>query len=58
MNDFELMQITRSKLNPIGQLIYDYFRKTESRKISLLNALEAQDCFLNIEQARAWISAK
>lgn len=56
MTSFELMRVTRNKLNPIGKLIYDYFRKTENRKVSLENALDAQDCFLTIQEAESWIS--
>lgn len=56
MTSFELMRVTRNTLNPIGKLIYDYFRKTENRRVCLTNALDAQDCFLTIQEAKSWIT--
>lgn len=55
----KLMRLTRSKLNPIGQLVYDFCKSNgESRKECLLNAIEAQDCFIDLKQAKEWIEKK
>lgn len=55
----KLMRLTRSKLNPIGQLVYDFCKSNgESRKECLLNAIEAQDCFIDLKQAEEWIKKK
>ena len=55
----KLMRFTRSKLNPIGQLVYDFCKiNGESRKECLLNAIEAQDCFTDLKQAKEWIEKK
>ena len=55
----KLMRLTRSKLNPIGQLVYDFCKSNgESRKECLLAAIEAQDCFTDLKQAEAWIEKR
>lgn len=55
----KLMRLTRSKLSPIGQLVYDFCKSNgESRKECLLNAIEAQDCFIDLKQAKEWIEKK
>ena len=55
----KLMRLTRSKLNPIGQLIYDHCESNgESRKECLLTAVLAEDCFINLKQAEEWIRSK
>lgn len=55
----KLMRLTRSQLNPIGKLVYDFCKSNgESRKECLLNAIEAQDCFTDLKQAEEWIEKK
>ena len=55
----KLMRLTRSKLKPIGQLVYDFCKSNEeSRKECLLAAIEAQDCFTDLKQAEAWIEKR
>lgn len=55
----KLMKLTRSQLNPIGQLVYDFCKNNgESRKECLLNAIEAQDCFIDLKQAKQWIEKR
>ena len=55
----KLMRLTRSQLNPIGQLVYDFCKNNgESRKECLLNAIEAQDCFIDLKQAKQWIEKR
>ncbi len=55
----KLMRLTRSKLTPIGQLVYDFYKSNgESRKECLLNAIVAQDCFIDLKQAEEWIEKK
>ena len=55
----KLMRLTRSKLSPTGQLVYDFYKSNgESRKKCLLNAIEAQDCFIDLKQAKEWIEKK
>ena len=53
------MRLTRSQLNPIGQLVYDFYKTNEeSRKECLLAAIEAQDCFTDLKQAEEWIEKR
>lgn len=47
--------LTRSKLSPVGQVIFDYLRRTESRKDSLFWAVDAQESFNSLEEAMRWI---
>lgn len=55
----KLMRLTRNQLNLIGQLIYDFCKNNgESRKECLLNAIEAQDCFIDLKQAKQWIEKR
>lgn len=55
----KLMRLTRSQLDPIGQLVYDFYKSNgESRKECLLAAIEAQDCFTDLKQAEKWIEKK
>ena len=55
----KLMRLTRNQLNPIGQLVYDFCKSNgESRKECLLNAIEAQDCFIDLKQAKQWIEKR
>ena len=55
----KLMRLTRSQLTPIGQLVYDFYKRNgESRKECLLAAIEAQDCFTDLKQAEEWIEKK
>ena len=55
----KLMRLTRSQLNPIGQLIYDFCKSNgKSRKECLITASEAQDCFIDLKQAEEWIEKR
>lgn len=55
----KLMKLTRSKLNPIGKLVYDFCEVMgETRKECLLTAVLAEDCFINLKQAEEWIRSK
>ena len=55
----KLMRLTRSQLTPIGQLVYDFCKSNgKSRKECLITAIEAQDCFIDLKQAKAWIEKR
>lgn len=55
----KLMRMSRNNLTPIGQLFFDFCKSNgESRKECLLTAIEAQDCFIDLKQAEAWIESR
>ena len=55
----KLMRLTRSQLNPIGQLVYDFCKSNgESRKECLITAIDAQDCLIDLKQAEEWIEKR